>query len=69
VHVLELVHRRELGDVEAVGDDAVRLALEQVLGLVSGDVRDGREDVGRVRRAALDAVAAAAGGEGKGVSK
>lgn len=34
-----------------------RLALEQVLALVRGDVRDGREDVGAVGGAALDAVA------------
>ena len=57
VEVLELVHGLELDDVEAVGDDAVGLALEEVLGLVGGDVRDGGEDVGAVRGAPLDAVA------------
>jgi hypothetical protein len=57
VQVLELVHSRELDDVEAVREDAVGLALEQVLGLVGGDVADGGEDVGAVGCGALDAVA------------
>lgn len=57
VQVLELVHGAELCDVEAVGEHAVGLALEQVLALVGRDVRDGREDVARVRGRALDAVA------------
>ena len=56
VQVLELVRRRELDDVETVGQHAVGLALQQVLALVRGDVRDGGEDVGRVGRGALDAV-------------
>lgn len=57
VQVLELVDGRELGDVEAVGQDAVGLALEQVLRLERGDVGDGGEDVARVGGGALDAVA------------
>lgn len=57
MQVLELVHSAELGDVETVGQHAVRLALEEVLALVGGDVGDGREDVAGVRGGALDAVA------------
>jgi hypothetical protein len=57
VQVLELVHRLELDDVEAVREHAVGLALEEVLGLVRGDVADGREHVRAVRGGALDAVA------------
>ena len=57
VQVLKLVHGRKLDDVQAVGRDAVRLAFEQVLRLVRGDVRDGGKDVGAVRCGALDAVA------------
>lgn len=64
MHVLELVHGGEFGDVETVGDDSVRLALEQVLSLVGRDVRDGGEDVGRVRGAPLDAVSARAQSHG-----
>jgi uncharacterized protein (UPF0212 family) len=55
--VLELVHGLELDDVEAVGDDAVGLALEEMLSLVGGDVGDGGKDVCTVGRAPLDAVA------------
>lgn len=79
VKVLELVHSRELGDVEAVGEDSIcergrakvsqgskgedrrarltRLALEQVLALVCGNVGYGGEDISAVRRTPLDAVA------------
>jgi hypothetical protein len=56
VKVLELVHRRELGDVETVGCNTVRLTLEEMLRLVRRDVRNGGEDVGAVRRGPLDAV-------------
>ena len=38
VQVLELVHRLELDDVQTVGKDAVGLALEEMFGLVRGDV-------------------------------
>ena len=57
VEILELVHRLELDDVEAVWQDAIGLALEQVLGLVRGDVRDSGEDVSTMSGATLDAVA------------
>ena len=57
VQILELVHRLELDDVEAVWQDAIGLALEQVLGLVRGDVRDSGEDVSTMSGATLDAVA------------
>jgi hypothetical protein len=57
VQVLELVHRLKLDDVKAVGQNTVRLALEQVLRLVRSDVRHGREHVRTVCRRALDAVA------------
>ena len=57
VQVLELVHGRELDHVEAVREHAVGLALQEVLALVGGDVRDGCEDVAGVGGGALDAVA------------
>ncbi|KAL8419057.1 hypothetical protein RB594_002311 [Gaeumannomyces avenae] len=56
VQVLELVHSGELGHVQAVGQDTVRLALQQVLALVRRDMGYGREHIARVRRGALDAV-------------
>lgn len=56
VQILKLMHGRELGNVEAIGQDSVRLALQQVLALERGNVGDGREDVTRMSRRALDAV-------------
>jgi hypothetical protein len=56
VEVLELVHGRELGNVETVRRNTVRLPLEEVLRLVRRDVRNRREDIGAVRRAPFDAV-------------
>ena len=56
VKVLELVHGRELDHVETVGEHAVRLAFEEMLGLVGGDVADRGEDVGTVSSGTLDAV-------------
>lgn len=57
VQVLELVGSAELLDVQAVGKDTVRLALEQVLALVSSDMGYGGEDICCVCRTALYAVA------------
>ncbi len=56
MQVLELVHGREFLDVEAIGDDAIRLPLQEVLALVGRDVGDRGEDVGRVTGGPLDAV-------------
>ena len=56
VEVLELVHGRELDNVQAVWQDTVGLPLEQVLALVRRDVRNRREDVARMRCRTLDAV-------------
>ena len=57
VQVLELVQRRVLDEVDAVGRDHVGDALEQVLRLEAGHVAHGGEHVREVRGAALDAVA------------
>ena len=57
VQVLELVHRLELDNVETVGQDAVGLALQEMLGLVCSDMRHRREYVSAVRGGAFDAVA------------
>ena len=48
VEVLELVHGLELDDIESVGEDAIWFTLEEMLGLVGGDVGDGGKDVGTV---------------------
>lgn len=54
--VLELVNGRKLGDVEAVGQNTVRLSLQQMLRLESGDVRYGGEDIAGMGSSSLDAV-------------
>lgn len=46
MQVLELVHGLEFDDIKTIGDDAIGLALQEMLGLVGGDMRDGGEDVG-----------------------
>ena len=56
VQILELVHRLEFDHVQAVWKNAVWLALQQVLALVCGDMRHGREDIGAVRGGTLNAV-------------
>jgi len=56
VQVLELVSCRELLDVQAVGQDTVGLAFEQMLTLVSSDMRNGCEDIGGVGSTAFYAV-------------
>lgn len=56
VEVLELVHGRELGDVETIGEDTIGLALEQMLTLVSCDVGNGGEDIAGMGGSSLDAV-------------
>lgn len=56
MQVLELVHGLELGHVETVGQDTIRLSLEEMLAFVGCDVTDGGEDVRGVRRGALDTV-------------
>jgi hypothetical protein len=56
MQVLELVSCRELLDVQAVGQNTVRLALEQMLTLVSSDMRYGCEDIGGVGSTAFYAV-------------
>lgn len=56
VQVLELVHGREFDYIETIGQDTVWLALEQMLGLVSGNVTDCSENVCAVSSSTLDAV-------------
>jgi len=38
MEILELVHGLELDDVQAIWQDAIRFSLQQMLGLVCGDV-------------------------------
>jgi hypothetical protein len=57
VQILELVQSAELLHAEAVRRDHVGLSLEQVLGLVARDLRDGGENVGAVSGGAFHAVA------------
>ena len=56
VQILELVHRLEFDDVESIGKDTVRLALEEMFALVRGDVRHGCKYVCTVRCRAFNAV-------------
>lgn len=57
MQVLELVGCRELLDVQTVGQDTIRLALEQMFTLVSSDMRYGCEDICGVSSTAFYAVA------------
>lgn len=56
VQVLEFVHGLEFFDIETIGNDTVRLSLQQMLRFVGGDVRDSGEYVGRVSGRSLNAV-------------
>ena len=56
VQVLEFVHSRELLDVQAIGQNSVRLTLQQMLTLVRSDVRDGRKDIRSMCSCTFDAV-------------
>ena len=57
VEVLELVHGLELDDIESVGEDAIWLTLEEMLGLISGNMRYSSEYIGAVGSGTLYAVA------------
>ena len=50
------MHCLEFHDVEAVGEDAVGFAFEQMLGFVGGDVTDSRENIGGVGAGTFDAI-------------
>lgn len=50
VQILELVHGGEFDHVETVGEYAIRLSLEQMLGFVCCDMRNGRKYVRAMRR-------------------
>ena len=56
VQVLELVHGRELGHVQTIGQHTVGFALEQVFALEGRDVRYGGENVTAMSSSALNAV-------------
>lgn len=56
MEILEFVHRLELDDIETVWKDTIGFALEQMLALVCGDVRDSGEDIGTMRGRTFDAV-------------
>ena len=48
VEVLEFVHRLEFDNIQTIWQDTVRLALQQVFRLISGDMGDGCEHIGTV---------------------
>jgi hypothetical protein len=54
--VLELVHSRELHDIQTIRQDAVRFSLEKVLTLICGDVRHCCENVSGMSSSALDTI-------------
>lgn len=56
MQILELVSCRELLDIQTVGQNTVGLALEQMLTLVSSDMRYSSEDIGGVGSTAFYAV-------------
>jgi len=56
VKVLEFMGSCEFGDVHAVGENTIRWPSQQVLALIRGDVRNRREDVGRVGSCAFHAI-------------
>jgi hypothetical protein len=56
MEILKLMHRRELGDVKAIWQHPVRLALEEMLTLICSDVRYCGEDVARVGSGSFDAI-------------
>ena len=45
MEILKFMHGRELGDIETVWENAIRLAFQKVLAFVCGDVRDGSEHI------------------------
>lgn len=55
--VLKFMHRLEFNNIKPVRQDAVRLALEEVLALICSDMRHSCEDVCAMRGGALNAVA------------
>ena len=57
MQILELMHRLKLDHIQPIRHNAVGLPLQQVLGLIRGNMADSRKHVGAVRRRALDAVA------------
>jgi len=57
VQVLELVHGGEFLHIQTIGQHTVGLALEQVLALECGDVRDRGEDIATVGSSSFNAVA------------
>lgn len=58
VKILELVKGRELFDVETIGCDDVRLALQQMFRFVPGDFWHRREDVWKICSGTFDTITA-----------
>ena len=56
VQVLELVHGRELDDVQTIGQDTIGLTLQKMLGLVGSDVRDSGKNIAAMSGGTLNAV-------------
>ena len=56
VKILKLVHRGKLDNVQSIGQNTIWLAFEQVLALVSRDVRNCGEDITRMGRCTFDTV-------------
>src|SRR5262249_48529783 len=54
--VLELMHGRELLDIQAIGQDTVRFSLQQMLTFVGGDMGDCGENIGGMCCSAFDAI-------------
>ena len=48
MEILELMHSREFFDVETIGEHAIRLPFQQMLGFIRCDVGYGSEDIGTV---------------------
>lgn len=56
MQVLEFVNRRELCDVQTIGQNAIRLSLQQMLGLKRCDVGDCGENITCMRGCSFNAV-------------
>ena len=54
--ILEFMHCLELDDIQTVRKDSIRFSLEEMLALVSSDMRDSGEDICTMGCAAFNAV-------------
>lgn len=56
MQILKFVHGRELGDIETVGQYAIRFSFQQVLTLVGSDMRNSGEHIAGMSSGTLNAV-------------